>query len=319
MNSAGTDISVDFLFETQNSDGCFPEFVYILKDKTWRKTKPTVFSTALISGAISEVLKYKASLSESSGVKCETILKKTLDFFITQMKMPGLWKFGITGDAQWKALPYDLDDTCCVSQLLKNYHPYIHFGMNKNHILKNRNGEGIFYTWLLPPSMAHRNDTDSVVNANTILYLGEIPETTRAIDYICDLVNSGKEEGSFYYYLDKRALYYFISRAYSAGVGGFSKCRDKIIRNITGDDPGKIKFLMNAIGVTTLINFGYEERDLFTQRVKILTDHIGEKGNWPMSPVYQGAEYPKPIGLYWGSEGISTALCLEAIVKSSLL
>lgn len=317
MGLAGIDRSVDFLAGAQNSDGCFPEYIFVLKDNAWRRSRPTVFSTALIAGALSEVLKYRDLPGDRSRAACETMLKKSLDFFIGRMKMPGLWKFGMAGDEQWKNLPYDLDDTCCVSHLLKNYHPYIHFGMNKSIIMKNRNSEGIFYTWLLPASMAHRNDTDTVVNANTILYLGEIPETVRAIDYICELVNAGKEEGSFYYYLDRRALYYFISRAYSEGAGGFSKCRDRIISNITGDDPEEAGFLMNAMGVSTLVNFGCRDEVLITRRVKQVAERMEAQGYWERCPVYQGEEYPKPVGLYWGSECISTALCIEAIVKSS--
>jgi len=306
--------AVEFLYNNQIEDGSFPESVYIIKEKKWRKTPPTIFSASIIANSVSEVLKYKDVLNIPIVEKCETIRKKTLDFFIREMKMPGLWKFGTSTNEQWKNLPFDMDDTCCVSYLLKDYHPYIHFGVNKSLITKNRNEEGLFYTWFLPPSQSGRNNIDSVVNVNVILYLGEIPQTENAINYICDLINSGREEGSFYYYKDKRALYYFLSRAGSSGVNGFSKCSQAIIDKLTGAKPNR-EHLMNAFEISAMLNLNYVNTEFYHDKVKLLLDAQQANGSWPISPFYQGGKYPNPVSIYNGTESVSTAVCLETLVK----
>jgi len=306
---------VDFLVSNQNENGSYPETVYFLKEGVWKKNYPSLFSSSLISNSVSEILKKRDLMSDEIISKSEQLQKKSFEFFVSEMKMPGIWKFGASCDEMWRNLPFDLDDTCTISFLLKDHHPYIHFGMNRNIIIKNRNEAGLFYTWILPPALAEKNDIDSIVNVNTILYLGENPATSKALDYICKLINEDREEGSSYYYLNRFFLYYFISRAYSNGCLGFEKCKDSIINKLLTAGAELNNVLLKAISITSLVNFGFCKQDILASKTEEIFNGMNSDGSWEKIPFYQGGEYPKPISLYYGSESITTTVCLEGLVK----
>lgn len=306
---------IDYLFSAQTEEGNFPDGLFIIEKNTWIDTKATVFSTSLIAHSVCEIIKLKNLLTEEAYNKCLVIQKKLVSFFIKEMKMPGLWKFGISSDNNWNKLPYDIDDTCCVSYLLRNQHPYILFGMNRNLILKNRNEEGLFYTWFIPKQDPEKNPIDSVVNINALLYLGENEITEPVVNYICDLIKNNKEPGSFYYYIDPLCFYFIASRAFAAGVSGLGNCAGLIKEKIINREAETGSILFTAASITSLLNFNITDNFNFSEKIKSILDTQKENGSWQKYPFYQGEEYPKPIGVYFGSECISTALCLEAVLK----
>jgi hypothetical protein len=307
---------LEFLYGIQTPNGNFPDGIFVnAKDKWIRDTEGIIFSASLITHSISSILQNKHLFEGELTARCEEIIKKTLDFFVKEMQAPGLWKFGAQNDKVWKNLPYDVDDTCCISYQLKNYNIFIRFGMNKNLILKNRNDKGLFYTWFLPPDQQSAGDVDTVVNVNALLYLGENDETKQITEYICNLVNNNKEAGTSYYYSEPLCLYYFISRAFAAGVKGFENCRESIIRKITARKINEMNEVFNAAAVSTLLNFNHTSDYDFSCSIKKIIDSQCENGSWKRHPFYQGGIYPDPVSCSFGSESISTAYCLEAIVK----
>lgn len=306
---------INYLYDSQTAGGNFNDGLFIIEKNCWTDTKATVFSTSLIAHSIFELMKLKHLLTEDAYNKCLIMQKKLISFFMKEMKMPGIWKFGIGSDEKWNKLPYDVDDTCCVSYLLKDNHPYIHFGMNKSLILKNRNEEGLFYTWFLPKPAPKTNPVDSVVNINALLYLGENELTAPVLNYICRLINNNKEEGSFYYYIDPLCLYYIASRAFAAGITGLGKCAGSIKEKILDCAAAEKNELFAAAAITTLCNFNFTAAENFTNKINLIVETQKENGCWQKHPFYQGDEYPNPISVYFGSEAISTAFCLEAILK----
>lgn len=186
--------------------------------------------------------------------------------------------------------------------------------MNRSAILKNRNDDGLFYTWILPPPDWGKNDIDAIVNTNTIAYLGEDTQSKNAIEFICDLVRSNNEDEFIYYYVDKRCLYYFISKAYAAGIIGFEKCKDAIIEKLIDDTSDSENELSCALVLTTLINLGFHKKNILSHRLAKIIDTARDNGSWAGIPFYQGGKYPQPVAIYWGSESITTAVCLEALL-----
>jgi hypothetical protein len=303
---------IDFLSGSQTADGNFPGSTFYLESNKWVNSPGTIFSLSVITHCLTSILS-RDILKEDQVNKCRLMIKRALGLFIREMKMPGLWKFGVGTDYKWKNLPYDIDDTCCVSHLLKNYHPYIHFGMNKDLILGSRNTEGLFYTWIKPLPDGLTNDIDSVVNVNACMYLGENESTDNVVKYICRIINSGEEKGSYYYYPDNKIFYYMISRAYASGIRGFSECRKKIQENLTAES-NLSNVLSSAISAATLLNFNYGEEKYITDILGMVTENQSQYGSWDKYPFYSGGVYPEPIIEFFGSESVSTALCLEAMV-----
>ena len=87
-------------------------------------------------------------LGYADGPQARGMLDRGLDFLQEEMEPPGLWRYWSTRNERHWLLPPDLDDTCCISSVLRqNGRPV---PANQAMILANRNEAGLFYTWLMP-------------------------------------------------------------------------------------------------------------------------------------------------------------------------
>lgn len=282
------------------------------------------FATSLILYAISHV---------DSPIVHE-MTAKALRFLQEEMEGPGLWRYWSSRNQRHRLLPPDLDDTCCISFVLKKNS--IPLPANRDIILANRGREGLFYTWLAPRSSSTRlldpdvaallnreallmlalsgqmDDVDCVVNANVLLYLGENDDTKGAVDYLVDIVLDGKEDECSHFYPDRICLYYMLSRAYLEGVHSLKSVRvpvkDRVVR--TQDRDGSFgNELLTALAICTLLNFDSPAPELH-EAIPYLLNAQRKDGSWPRIPMYLG---PAP---YYGSEDLTTALCVEALSRS---
>jgi hypothetical protein len=254
-----------------------------------------------------------------------------LDFLAVEMEGPGLWRYWSSRNPRHRQLPPDLDDICCISHILKrNGWP---LPANREFILANRNEAGMFYTWLAPRTGAPPelvgainhlvgagtllaillsgtvNDVDCAVNANVLLYLGEGEETRGAIDYLTGVVIDGREDECSHFYPDPLAFYYMLSRAYFNGVSALAQTQAAVIDRLLARQENNGSFgdaLRTALAACTLLNF--EQRTPALQRA---SEHLlavqQPDGSWPRLALFLG---PAP---YYGSEELTTALCVEAL------
>jgi hypothetical protein len=238
--------------------------------------------------------------------------RRAQEFLIHEMEPQGLWKYW-TSKSPRKIDP-DLDDTACASFALRQVHPDIQAGRNIDIILRNRNSEGLFFTWLPRPGDGY-NDVDSVVNANVMLYLGEREETMNVCDYLNAVIGENRESGSYNYYLDDLALYYAVSRAYFNGVRSLGASQDTVISRTTArrrDDGSFGNELSTALAICSLLNYHCDQMDLINPAVEKIIDTQRPDGSWPKRAFY--AEPPPPPDKRWyGSEELTTALCIEAL------
>jgi hypothetical protein len=137
------------------------------------------------------------------------MLDRAVRFLLAEMEGPGLWRYWTKGHRYHSAIPPDLDDTACVSYVLRRHGA--RFPDNTRLVLANRDRAGLFYTWVTPrwpmprvaafwraslrqwlsPLKLHYfwrlnesepSDVDCVVNANVLFYLGD-GEWARAVLY----------------------------------------------------------------------------------------------------------------------------------------
>jgi squalene cyclase len=233
------------------------------------------------------------------------------------MISPGIWRYW-NSESNSRIAP-DLDDTCCASFLLRKIHPSVLRDENIMFLLRNRNENGLFYTWLNPlPGHGEQNDIDSVVNGNVILYLGEREETKKTISFLNRIVLEDREEGTYWYYLNHLALYYMLSRAYFNGVKSLHPSADFIIRKITSKQDQNGSFgdeLNTALAISTLLNYNFSDSTIFIKGVEFLLDSQIRTGMWKKRAFYAGPQYPSPHSVWFGAEALTTALCLEALLR----
>jgi hypothetical protein len=212
-----------------------------------------------------------------------------------------------------------MDDTCCASFLLRERHSYSFRGENITLLLQNRNENGLFYTWLNPsPDLEEQNDIDSVVNGNVILYLGEREETKKTIGFLNRIVLEDREEDTYWYHLNSLALYYMMSRAYFNGVKSLHRSADSIIRKVTSMQSQNGSFgdeLNTALAISTLMNYNVSDSNILTKGIEFFLDTQTRTVMWKRRAFYAGPQYPSTHSVWFGAEALTTALCLEALLR----
>ncbi|RSK45175.1 hypothetical protein EI291_18870 [Hymenobacter rigui] len=274
----------------------------------------------------------------------DQILTQATKFLRDQMNYGGLWNH-FTNYHRFRHLcPLDIDDTSCVSALLRARGIACPVPTNIPLILANRNDEGLFYSWfllrfrwvknrtfwrvtlpeLLRPIQsllfwygveASRNDVDGVVNANALYYLGDIPDTQPVIEYILRIIAENKEHDCDLWYRDSFFVYYFFTRNYYAGITKLEPLRAPIISRILAQakPDGRLGETLadTAWAVCSLLNLHSNPPEI-EAAVRYILQAQAEHGSWARWLLYYGG--PKRI-LGWGSEEMTTGFCLEALAR----
>jgi hypothetical protein len=286
------------------------------------------------------------SLDLVPGHLARGMIARGLDYFRVEMTGRGLWRYW-NRDAEWGGrkisafIPADLDDTANVSYLLRRHG--VPFPDNRPLILLNSNRAGLYYTWLMlrpartmnprywltmlreltvqrvtlfwKTSEAGYFDIDGVVNANALLYLGECPETAAIVDWLIEIVRTGREETCDKWYRDAFSFYYALSRNYRAGVRTLGVVVPEILARLrcAAAGTGQIgeNCLQTALAVNTMLNLGVEaDSALIVRALDYLLGTQSPGGSWPSAPYYYGGP-TKAVS--WGSPELTTGLCLEAL------
>jgi hypothetical protein len=270
------------------------------------------------------------------------IAAKGAAFLLSEMEFGGVWRYWSTRQHKHHRLPPDIDDTACISYALKSLGRS--FPNNGWVFDCTRDPAGRFRTWILPNTRNRLNpwfwfaravgfcqarlrtrrletpadedprfrvmhidldDVDPVVNANVVLYLGERPDTLPAIDLIIDTVLREPASWSLYYE-DVLGLYYAVARAFRHSAPRLSAVREHIVSRIAerARDPESLNPLQAAMAASALLTFepGSEAAVRLVHRV---LDTQRSDGGWDAYAFYN----------VWGSEELTTALCLEVLAR----
>lgn len=312
IDALGASISrgLDFLYRNQLSDGEFPSYRIFTKEGAgdW-KIDSSIFPTALIA----------YSLQFLKGEKADEMRKRARAFLLKEMRPPGVWPY--CSSKSGLTIEPDLDDTCCASAILVEDRPYL-LKDNISLILSNRNGHGLFYTWIKPENGTD-NDIDSVVNANVLFYLKEFDGIERVVNHLQSVLSENREDRSSWYYIfPAAALYYMVARAFANGAKQLEVCSDIIVAKIRTNRLGNGasgKEMETALNVCSLLYFGEEDLPLIKPAVEYLMGCQREDGSWQRQRFYAGPPPPQPQSVWFGAEALTTAFCLEALARMANL
>ena len=329
---ASIDRALDFLQARQLPHG---EFTTLLgRDRTMTQAAPdsACFVTTHVLHALTFVEDPRAA----------RMIRGASDFLLSQREAGGLWRYWSSRDHKHARLGPDLDDTACASDALRR----TGLGAPANHwaFKRMRDSEGRYFTWVLPERLGawdlrgrltlwlvrrkarsraarvrtppdedprfvvmriDRDDVDPVVNANVLLYLGQGPETEAARRFVSQTVLADVADFSLYYG-DPLMLHYAVARA-SGAAPGLRALGPHIVSRIesrlaSGEvlDP-----LKTSLAVTALSVFAPAARALRTL-VDALLSSQSPDGGWPAAAFYN----------VFGSEELTTSLCLEALART---
>jgi hypothetical protein len=302
MLTAAVERGVEYLAAVQLPGGEFPSFA---------RSGPSVDAPGTLdpSPFVTTFVLYALALADSPAAR--PLMERGTRFLLDVQDEGGLWRYWPPNGP--RRIDADLDDTCCASFVLRWLGTPGFAPPNEAAILANRSPAGLFRTWVRRPEL--KNDLDSVVNANVLLYLGERPETIAARDLLVQAINRGIEESTYYYYLDPLALYYMVSRAYVHGVRGLEGCREAVLRKTLPRRTGE-GTLASALALCTLCNFGLSGSPEVLEGARALAGAQLPDGSWGDHLFYAGPEPPSPHTFWWSSPALTAALCIEALSKT---
>jgi hypothetical protein len=322
---------IDFLHAMQLPSGAFRMFRSphpLLEDNCEAEYSP--FPAALISHC----------LTFTKTKKVEEIVSKAIQFLLTEMQDGGVWRYTCSPNPDY--LPPDVDDTACISFLLKQHG--ISLPDNTGVMLGNRASRGLFYTWVLPRlawttdtsfwrvalrqilklrqlcwffrvTECRPNDLDPVVNANVLYYLGERPETRPIIRILIQIIEDQDEETCDKYYGSRFTFYYFLSRNHAAGIRAFESMRDTIVTRIKSyahrDGVIGSHILHTALAACALMDWS-DHSTVLDDAIQAILHAMLPDGGWGKFPIYFSGRSKKIV---WGSEEVTTGFCLEALSR----
>lgn len=322
---------IDFLYALQLPSGTFQIYCspHPLLEESCKPDYST-FQTAQIS--------YCLSFTKSE--KVEEIVSKAIRFLLSEMQDGGVWRYTCSPNPDY--LPPDVDDTACISFLLKQHG--ISLPDNTGVLLGNRAFRGLFYTWILPRltwttdssfwrvalrqilkvrqlywffrvTECKPNDLDPVVNANVLLYLGNRPETRPIIRTLVQIIEDQTEETCDKYYGSRFNFYYFLSRNHAAGIRAFEPLQDTIIGRIKSyarpDGVIGNHILHTAQAACALMDWR-DNSTVLDDAIQAILRARESRGGWRKLPFYYSGWAKK---LAWGSEELTTGFCLEALSR----
>ncbi len=299
--------------------------------RTPHEPDPSIFPTALAAQALAECPE-AADLAE----RCRAFLSAERD-------RTGGWSHWPRHHPLANWLPPDLDDTACAADALRDA---TQSESVARLLLGNRRRDGLFLTWIIPrfssiqalgqmmrtglqlrklpglvalfrKTSARPGDVDAVVNANCLNYLGDRPETWPVRRFILRVILEEREAVCDKWYDDEHAVRYFFSRALARG--GMSDAERASLGKRTQAAIAKTP-LQLACKAITLVHCGVREPSI----ARRLASLQRLDGLWDAAALYHGGRLrdrtgrflPKhPDTPHWGSEELTTALCVEAMSR----
>lgn len=257
------------------------------------------------------------ALESCDETRAKALCSATKKYLVDTIEYPGFWRY-------YSHLPHDLDSTALCSLVIGN-HPWILLGRNVPGILENRDEEGRFLTWVLAddePTVVSqfRLESDPVVNANVIAYLGDHPETKNAQRWLEGLIMEGGVDGSSKWYPDAVAIYYAVARAVIRVQPALDRLRPMLADRILGlhDKSGGFdNVLQTAQAVSVLCSLGSLEGIDAQHHVERIMNSQREDGSWPELLAF-GDQFLKwgAVGrIGHGSEAVTSAFCIEALAR----
>ena len=299
---------LDFVAASQTSTGGFVTDCWRADASEQRTQVDAIFTAA-------QVL-YSLSFCHDSASAHGT-QERAARYLLAQQEPPGVWRY--YGKSSDIVISPDVDDTSVSWAALERFGATIPSAALET-VRASRNENGLFTTWIGPPSGwvgIDSRDIDTVVNLNALLLFGLAHEN---IDTVCKYVvgqveNDGFRRGTVYYRSPLMFAHAF-SRAH--GEGGVSCLQNAVpkilaaVLSLQNKDGSWGNDLETAFGALTLFNLGYRGEPL-ERAIKMLLARQSTDGGWALAPAYRGAVAP----LNYGSRSVTTAVCIEVLAKYS--
>ena len=294
--------AIDYLASTQRLTGGFTSYEWVTLQPAKRQAIETPFT-------VSQVV-YSLSFC-GDDPNARTIRERAAGWLARERESPGVWRYHGTMDK----LPPDADDTAMGWVALQRV-GYTISPEGLAAVRSNRNGAGLFNTWMGDPS-AHvdSREIDSVVNLNALLLFSLADESLDTVcAYLVKQVDRDAFVGGSVYYPSQWSFAYAFSRAYADGgvdclKPAVPKIRERTL-SLQKDDGGWGSDYETVLALLTLLNLG-ERGPEIQKTLDVMIRRQMPDGGWGFEAAYTGADR----SMSYGSRAVTTGLCVEAFAK----
>jgi Prenyltransferase and squalene oxidase repeat len=299
---------LDFVAASQTATGGFITDCWHVDAPNQKTPVDAVFT-------VSQVL-YSLSFCRDSASARGTE-ERAAKYLTTQRDSPGIWHY--YGSGTDIKLSADVDDTSLAWAALQRLEVPIPPAA-LDAVRASRNENGLFTTWIGPPSdwfNIDSRDIDTVVNLNALLLFGLAHENVDAVcKYVVAQIDNDNFRRGTVYYRSPLMFSHAFSRAHREGnvkclEPGIGKLRDTIL-SLQNPDGSWGNDLETAFGALTLLNLDYRG-DALDRAINILLTRQSADGGWELASAYRGAVQP----LNYGARALTTAVVIEALAKYS--
>jgi hypothetical protein len=207
-------------------------------------------------------------------------------------------------------IPADTDDSAMCALALGPHHPLR--TATCTALAATVLPDGRFPTWLEPgwdPAV------DAVANAHVVAVLGEGEVTAAAVDWLREVVATGREVASCAFYVDPLDVHLAGRRAVEAGVGSLQPAlevaaeRAQVRLAAGGLSPYRAAQALLVAGSEV------EPSVLDATRAELLAARE-ESGTWPRETMFVAGRTDAPGRWLYQSWAVVTALCARALVAA---
>ena len=263
------------------------------------------------------------------------IQRNALAFLQRAMVRPGVWHFWSADGPFHRTISPDTDSSAWCAFVLRRHG--VEVPDNLAQLLRFRDEEGRFYTWLDPGGItpgswrliqrlrqakghpaALANDLDCVVNVNTVASFAQHGEVLQgAYRYLNTVVERGDVPRCWLYGTSAALVYYMYARAYELGATALAPSlpliRQRLLERQTpdgswGDDAEQ------AAAVISLLIMG-ERGPVVERGIERLVRRQRSNGSWRRTKFIDLA----PAADSEGSEAFTTALGVEALGRARVV
>jgi hypothetical protein len=279
------------------------------------------------------------ALHEVPDPRAAAVVDRAVAFLRRERESGAQWRYWSQDNDQYLFTPPDADDTACASLAVATRGDRTR--ANVALLLRNRDPQGRFYTWLIPhrrPGLrtiwaqrdelrtsvrrhreelwstteAEPDDVDVVVNLNVARYLGR-RTPTEVVRWITSVLHDDAEHVSDKWHRNRFTFYAALADAHRRGVPGLGEVAPLVVARICERiDGGSVGPAMDSalalLALQTLDGPSSAQEELAGALVAGQLDD----GSWERSIFFYGG--PKEV-FGWASEALTTAWVLQALTR----
>lgn len=240
-----------------------------------------------------------------SGV--DDLVRRSREHIELTVQPGGLWRY-------YANIPPDTDDSAICALALGLDHPLVR-GRTAASLAAVRRADGLFPTWFEP---GWNHVTDPVPNAHVVAVIGPGPATAAAVEWLLDVVATGREAIESTYYPDPLDLHVALTRAVEAGVEALRPALElaagRAMERLHAGEPSPYRI---AQAIVVACAGADPDPLLLNGAAARLVECADPAGGWPGDTLYVCGSGTKII-LHYQSEAVVTALSLRALVLAAI-